>query len=224
MFFIKLLVCSAMLAVLCTTTQGMAMTRITLPKSVSPEGATLTEALLKRRSIRAYAEESLTLDEVARLLWAAQGSNDPSGLRTAPSAGALYPLEVLLVAGNVSGLEAGVYRYHPRHHVLETIVEGDHRGRLAEAALGQSWVAGAAAMLVITAVYERTTWKYGQRGKRYVHIEVGHAAQNALLQAAALGLGAGVVGAFDDAAVAKILALPDSEHALYLLPIGRAAD
>lgn len=224
MFFIKLLVCSAVLTLLCATTQGMATNRISLPKTASPGEVTLAEALRERRSVRAYAEEPLTLDQVARLLWAAQGSNAPSGLRTAPSAGALYPLEVLLVAGNVSELQAGVYRYHPRHHVLELIAEGDHRGRIAEAALGQSWMADAAAMLVITAVYERTTWKYGHRGKRYVHIEVGHAAQNALLQAAALDLGAGVVGAFDDSAVAKILALPASEHVLYLLPIGRAAD
>lgn len=224
MVFIRLMRCSAIIALLCSMQQGMAMTRITLPESVSLEGPTLAEALLKRRSIRDYAAGSLTLAQVAQLLWAAQGTNDRSGLRTAPSAGALYPLELLLVAGDVAGLTAGVYRYRPRHHALERIAEGDHRSRLAEAALGQSWAARGAAMLVITAIYERTTRKYGHRGKRYVHIEVGHAAQNVLLQAAALGLGAGVVGAFDDAAVARILQLPASEHPLYLLPVGWPTD
>jgi SagB-type dehydrogenase family enzyme len=195
------------------------MTPIELPQPIHEE-STLAEAFAKRRSVRDYAERALTLTQIAHLMWAAQGVNDPSGLRTAPSAGALYPLELLLVAGVVSGLASGIYRYHPRHHVLELVAAGDQRRRLAKAALGQTWIADSAAVLVISAVYERTTRKYGPRGKRYVHIEVGHAAQNALLQTAALGLGAGVVGAFDDAAVAKVLALSAAEQPLYLLPVG----
>ena len=112
----------------------------------------------------------------------------------------------------------------PRQHALQLLHAGDRRDRLARAALGQSWVADSAAVLIITAVYERTTRKYGERGKRYVHIEIGHAAQNVLLQAASLGLGAAVVGAFDDAAVANLLDLPVPEQPFYLLPVGWPAN
>jgi len=200
------------------------MTGIALPEPIAHEGLTLADALDKRRSVRGYAKRSLTLAQVGYLLWAAQGTNDPTGLRTAPSAGALYPLELILVAGDIAGLDSGVYRYRVQPHSLELIAAGDYRTRLANAALGQAWIAHSAAVLVVTAVYERSTRKYGHRGKRYVHIEVGHAAQNALLQAAALGLGATVVGAFDDAAMAQLLELPASERPLYLLPVGWPAD
>jgi SagB-type dehydrogenase family enzyme len=204
--------------------QDHSMTRIVLPEPDVHDSAALTEALNRRRSVRDYAEHELTLAQVARLLWAAQGTNDPSGLRTAPSAGALYPLELVLVAGKVAGLKSGAYRYQVRRHALKLVAEGDLRSRLAKAALGQAWLANAAAMVVVTAVYERTTRKYGKRGERYIQIEVGHAAQNVLLQAAVLGLGAAVVGAFDDAAVVDVLGLPDFEHPLYLLPVGWPVD
>jgi len=200
------------------------MTRIVLPESDVHDGSALAEAFDKRRSVRDYTERELTLAQIARLLWAAQGTNGPSGLRTAPSAGALYPLELILVAGNVAGLKSGVYRYQVRRHALKLVAEGDLRPRLAKAALGQAWLADGAAVVVVTAIYERTTRKYGKRGTRYIQIEVGHAAQNVLLQAAVLGLGAAVVGAFDDAAVVDVLGLPDLEHPLYLLPVGWPAD
>jgi SagB-type dehydrogenase family enzyme len=155
------------------------------------------------------------------LLWAAQGFNDPRGLRTAPSAGALYPLETYLVAGNVQGLAPGVYRYRPDGHKLERLLEGDKRHVLAGAALGQRPVSEGAVDIVFTAVYSRTTGKYGERGVRYVHIEVGHAGQNLCLQATALGLGAVTVGAFVDELVAKALNLPQNEQPLYIIPVGR---
>jgi len=196
------------------------MSVVPLPEAMLQRDAPLVEALQRRRSVRAYAPRSLDLQQVAQLLWAAQGCNDPAGLRTAPSAGALYPLELLLVAGDVSGLESGLYRYRPASHSLETLQRGDLRAGLADAAFSQRWLADSPALLVITAIYERTTGKYGTRGRRYVHIEVGHAAQNALLQAAALGLGAAVVGAFEDSVVASLLGVPGGEQPLYLLPVG----
>ncbi len=178
-------------------------------------------ALRERRSVREFARAALTPAEISQLLWAAQGMTSRDGLRTAPSAGALYPLELYLVVGAVQGLEAGIYNYVPDGHRLVRKVSGEHRRELAAAALGQECVADAAVVLVFASVERRTTRKYGSRGARYIHIEVGHAAQNVLLQATALGLGAVVVGAFDDAKVAALLNLPAGEAPLYLVPLGR---
>jgi SagB-type dehydrogenase family enzyme len=180
------------------------------------------EGLLnQRRSVRDFADLPLGLAEVGQLAWAAQGETHGDGLRTAPSAGALYPLELYVVAGAVDGLEPGVYRYRPQAHSLEATGEGDRRSALARAALGQSWLSEAAAVFVFAAVYERTAWKYGTRAERYVHMEVGHAGQNLFLQAEAQGLGTVVVGAFDDAEVARVVGLPPDQRPLSLMPVGK---
>jgi SagB-type dehydrogenase family enzyme len=203
--------------VLHTTTKN----RIKLPRPRHNGGLSVEQALLQRRSVRDFKSGSLTLAEVSQLLWAAQGTTDPGGFRTAPSAGALYPLEIYIVVGQLEELGAGVYKYIPFDHQLVRIAEGDKRRELSTAALNQSWVKNNAALLVFSAVEYRTTQKYGRRGIRYVHIEVGHAAQNVFLQATALNLGAAVVGAFDDESVERIMAMPADEHPLYLMPIGR---
>jgi SagB-type dehydrogenase family enzyme len=176
----------------------------------------LEEALAKRRSIRSFSSAKLTWEEIGQLLWAAQGITEKrDGLRTAPSAGALYPLEMYVV------LDSGVYHYQPRHHELKRTFENDVRGALSRAALGQESVREAPAVFAIVGVFERTTWKYGERGQRYVYMEAGHAAQNLLLQAAALGLGTVPIGAFHDEQVEKLLKLPKDQKALYLIPAGR---
>jgi len=194
---------------------------ISLPEASLEGKVSVEEALFERRSIREYSDASLSLEEVSQLLWAAQGMTADWGGRTAPSAGALYPLEVVLVAGNVEGLDAGVYRYEPPEHRLAAMQPGDIRGELAVASLGQSSVSDGAIVLVIGAVYERTTAKYGERGVRYVHMEAGHAAQNVCLQATALGLGNAVVGAFSDSEVKETLGLAEDEAPLYVIPVGR---
>lgn len=194
---------------------------IRLPDPAHSGAASLEDLLARRRSVRDFAARPLALAEVAQLAWAAQGVTHGDGLRTAPSAGALYPLELYVVAGAVEGLEPGVYRYLPAGHHLELASAGDRRRPLATAAFGQGWVGGAPAIFVFAGVYERTTWKYAERGRRYVHMEVGHAAQNLFLQAVALGLAGVVVGAFDDAAVASVLHLPEGVQPLSLLPVGR---
>ena len=181
----------------------------------------LEQTLLQRRSVRDYTGEPLILHEVSQLLWAAQGITDPRGLRTAPSAGALYPLEVYVVVGDVQSLSPGVYRYDPPKHKLVKVLDGDLRAKLADAALGQGCVKEGAINIVFTAVYERTTQKYGERGIRYVHMEVGHAAQNVYLQAVAFNLGTVVIGAFHDDQVREILSLPQQEQPLYIMPVGR---
>ena len=194
---------------------------ITLPKPQYDSEVSLEQSLLERRSIRKYTGEPVTLQELSQLLWAAQGITDPRGFRTAPSAGALYPLEVYVVAGDVENLVAGIYKYDPDEHDLVPVLDGDKRSELAYAALAQSFVKEGALALVFTAVYERTKVKYGERGIRYVHMEAGHAAQNVCLQAIALGLGAVTVGAFHDEQVAELLNLPDDEQPLYIIPVGR---
>lgn len=194
---------------------------ITLPEPRRDSAYPLERAFAERRSVREFRDTELRLEELAQLLWAAQGQITRSGHRTAPSAGALYPLELFVVAGNVQGLAAGVYRYQSSPHRLAPLAEGDRRQRLVEAAWSQRWLAQAPAILVIAGVARRTTAKYGARGVRYVHLEAGHAAQNVLLQAVALGLGATVVGAFNDGDVKAAAVLRDDEQPLYLIPVGR---
>jgi SagB-type dehydrogenase family enzyme len=157
---------------------------------------------------------------VSQLLWAAQGITSASGKRTAPSAGALHPLEIHLVAVHVEDLPRGRYDYDPVNHALTRRSVEDRRRELAAAAHHQDCVRNAAAVLVIAAVFERTTGKYGERGVRYVHMEAGHAAQNVYLQATVLGIGAALVGSFDDGAVKRVLELPEEEEALGLLALG----
>lgn len=188
------------------------------PRPASP--VSVEEALASRRSVRHFADAPLTLADAAQLVWAAQGITHAEGLRTAPSAGALYPLEIYLVAGTVAAAPAGVYRYLPAHHRLERTVAGDLRRALAAAAFHQNWIAEAPAMIVIAAVVRRTRLKYGERGERYVHIEAGHAAQNVGLQAVALGLGTTLVGAFADAEVKRVLGLTEEEP-LLLVVVGK---
>jgi SagB-type dehydrogenase family enzyme len=194
---------------------------IRLPEPVQNSDTSIEEALFARRSVRSYQDSPLTVEEISQLLWAAQGLTSPRGLRTAPSAGALYPLEIYVVAGNVDDLPDGVYKYRPYKHELTGLAEGDKRNELCNAALGQTSVRNAAAVIVISAMYERTTVKYGDRGMKYVHMESGHAAQNVFLQAVPLNLGAVVIGAFNDDAVKKILKMPESDQPLYIMPVGR---
>ncbi len=195
--------------------------RVSLPQPRLASAVSIEEALARRRSVRHFADVGLSLDDAAQLLWAAQGITHPRGLRTAPSAGALYPLEIFLFAGHVATVPPGVYQYDPQRRQLALVVSGDHRQQLAAAALHQTWIADAPAVVMIAAVFRRTTVKYGKRGIRYVHIEAGHAAENICLQAVALGLGTTVVGAFSDADVKRLVG-PGLEEPLLLIPVGKA--
>jgi SagB-type dehydrogenase family enzyme len=196
-------------------------TAVTLPEPRRDSAYALERAFSERHSMREFDKTPLRLEELAQLAWAAQGERGLDGRRTAPSAGALYPLELFVVAGNVRGLAAGVYRYQPARHRLVLVAEGDRRRALAGPAWGQAWIADAPAILLVAGVERRTTAKYGSRGVRYVHMEAGHAAQNVLLQAVALGLGGTVVGAFSDAALREAAGLEAGAQPLYLIPVGR---
>lgn len=194
---------------------------IALPTPLYDSQTSVEQALQARRSVRTYSSTPLSLSEVSQLLWAAQGLTHPEGMRTAPSAGALYPLEIYVLAGNVTNLPVGVYHYNPREHGLILIGEGDIRQKLFEAALQQSAVKDAAIVLIISAEYERTTVKYAQRGIQYVHMEVGHVSQNVYLQTESLGLGTVFIGAFHEDEVKAILHISEEETPLGLMPVGK---
>ena len=187
-----------------------------LPPPLGEGAISVEEALARRRSQRAFKPGPLTSVELGQLLFAAQGMTDPgTGRRAAPSAGATYPLETYVVTGD------GLFRYLVRGHALQCLRKGDHRAQLAAAALDQECLRDAAAVVVFTAVPERTTRRYGERGIRYIHMEVGHAAENLHLQAVALGLGSVPVGAFDDEEVAAVLGIAAPAVPLYLVAVGR---
>ncbi len=196
---------------------------IRLPQPRLDSRFSVERALRQRRSVREFSGAAISLEDVGQLLWSAQGITGPEGLRAAPSAGALYPLEIMLVAGNVTGLAPGVYSYSPAGHTLRAQAAGDRRAALAQGALGQAWMQRAPAIIVFCAAETRTTRKYGRRGISYIYIEVGHAAENVFLQAQALGLVAAVVGAFDERQLAPLLQLPGGEEPLYLMPVGKPA-
>jgi SagB-type dehydrogenase family enzyme len=204
-------------------------TEIHLPYPRLRGSVSVEEALANRRSVREYREEPVTIEELAQLLWAAYGISETTyGLRTAPSAGAQYPLELYAVVGDLGVktgegyLPAGIYHYDVYAHSLRMRKAGDYREALYRAALEQIWVLKAPVSLVFTAVYSRTTRVYGERGRlRYVPMDLGHAGQNVYLQATALGLGTVAVGAFYDDEISEILDLPPEETPLYIMPVGR---
>lgn len=194
---------------------------VELPSPIFKGTLSFEEVLTKRRSIREFKEEPINIQELSQLLFAAQGITAKWGGRTAPSAGALYPMEVYVVGGKIKGVDPGIYRYEPNNHRLIKVKDGDKRGDLLKAALFQSPIKKAPLSFVITAIYERTTGKYGERGKRYAILEAGHIAQNILLQAVALNLSGVPVGAFFDEMVKRVLELQEGEEPLYIIPVGR---
>jgi len=190
------------------------------PEPGGPRSTSLDSLLAARRSTRLYADSSLAGDVVLKLLWAGCGML-PDGRRTVPSAGALYPLRLLLVCGDVEGISPGVYRYAAEDSTLLLVMEGDRRADLGAACLGQPWVSGAPASIVIAAEPSIAAARYGGRGLRYVYLEAGHASQNIYLMCAAIGLGTVAVGAFVDSGVAAAVGLPDDEIPVYVMPVGR---
>ncbi len=195
---------------------------VPLPKPLLKGNMSVEEAIYKRRSMRDYKQEPLSLKELSQLLWAAQGITfQRYGFRSAPSAGATYPLELYISVKEkgVLNLRAGIYHYNPFDHTIELIKDGDFSEELTKAALDQPWVRKAAICIIITANFERTTSVYGERGVRYVYLEAGHVGQNIYLQATALNLGTVAIGAFHDDWVRSIVGC--SEHPIYLFPVGR---
>lgn len=197
---------------------------IPLPAPASQDTVlSIDEVISARRSVRSFSESGISLEELSGLLFAAQGVTSTSGFRTAPSAGATYPLFIYVAVLDVDSLQPGIYLYVPGENSLSPVAEGNRLPELGEAAHGQPWVSSVPAVIAITADFSRTTSVYGERGESYVYIEVGHAAQNLYLTCTALGLGTVAVGAFDDQRVVEVLELPDDRTPVYLMPVGEPA-
>jgi len=204
--------------------RSVALPSIELPPAATKGNISVEEAMARRRSIRHYSLKPLTLGSLSQILWAAQGITETDGgFRTAPSAGALYPLELYVAVrkDGVEGLSEGVYHYHPVGHTLALVEDGDVSADLEAATWGQEIVKEAAATIVITGVLSRTTEKYGRRGTQYMFQESGHVAQNVFLQATALGIGTVAMGAFGEAAVRRVLGAKADEKPLYVQPLGK---
>lgn len=189
-------------------------TIIKLEKPEPTGSMSLEEAIAARRSKRDFLSQPLSLEQIGRLAWAAQGAGPGGRYRNAPSAGATYPLELFLVTCD------GMFRYLQAEHALDKIFDSDLRAGLASAALGQGFIEAAPLTVVFAAEFERTTNRYGRRGVRYVYMEAGHAAQNVHLQAHAIGLGSVAVGAFDDNAVSEVMSLPENLGPVYMVTVG----
>ena len=189
------------------------------------------QALATRRSHRSFQDRALSAEQLSQILWSAYGVTLPipgergarlrGGLRTAPSAGAMFPFEIYAIIGNVDGIEPGVYLWISEENKLIRRIDSDVREELAQAALGQMMVRDAPVSIFWSAVFSRMTNRYGPRGReRYVPMDLGHSAQNVYLQVTALGLGTVAIGAFIDARVSEILQLPTEEEPLYIMPVG----
>ncbi len=196
---------------------------VVLPKPSLDGKVSVEKAIQQRRTIRDFRETPLSISHLGQLLWAAQGITDPKGQgRSAPSGGARYPLDIYVVVGKkgIEGLEEGLYHYTPANHSISSMNKKDLRNEIGSASLGQMWMTRAPVMFVITAEYRRITGRYGDRGIRYAHIEAGHVGQNLFLQAEALGLGAGIVGAFNDTEVVKVIGISREHEPLLIMPVG----
>ncbi|NVM57576.1 MAG: SagB/ThcOx family dehydrogenase [Desulfobacterales bacterium] len=194
-----------------------------LPSPILDGDTSVEKAIKQRRTVRSFMAKPLTAKEFSQILWAAQGITEDRGYkRAAPSGGALYPADIYAVAGenSVEDLPAGVCHYHPANHSIEKIADGDKREEVAVASLRQMWMASAPVLFVVTLQYSRITMKYGDRGMNYAMIEVGHIGQNIFLQCQALGLAAGIVGAFYDKDVARAINARKNHEPLIIMPVG----
>ena len=203
------------------TATGPNMEKIKLPDPQQSNCNAIEEALFKKRSIAKYKNVPITCSDLSQVLWASQGIAESKDPKKSPSTEALFPLEVYAIIANVIGIPAGIYQYRPHTNELVRIAAGDMRNEIAKAALGRKSVRTAPAVIVVSAVYVRTTSKLGEKGIRYAHMEAGHAAQNISLQAVALNLGSVMIGSFHESDLKKIMHMDDREQPMYIIPVGK---
>ncbi len=211
-----------------TTDQRTVISTVSLPTPIIQGNMSVEQAIQNRRSVRHYNDQPLTLQDVSQILWAAQGITDKTqNLRSVPSGGQVYPLEVYIIVGKggVTGLSEGVYHYNPYNNSLEQTSKRDARSDLSQAANGQVWVKQAPADVVITGDYNKMVAKYKDETlcTRFVNLEAGHAGENIYLEAEARDLVTVALGSFKDDSVHTILGLPDNENTIYIMPVGHSA-
>lgn len=197
---------------------------INLPLAQTTGGVGINQVITKRRSVRRFSSQSLTLNELSQLLWSAQGITDPYGKkRSAPSAGAIYPLKLYVVVktNGVKGIDAGIYLYIPQNHSIRLIKKGDYMRKLAEISYGQFWIEKAPIAFIFCADPQRMMARYRERAWLYIHLEAGMAGENLMLCAVSLELGSCAVGAFWDNKLANLLQLPETQKPLLIIPVGK---
>jgi SagB-type dehydrogenase family enzyme len=198
--------------------------KIELPAPELMGKMTFQEVLKKRKSIRSFSTKPLNLKQLSYVLWASTGIQRKQGnyeFRTAPSAGALYPIETYLVVNNVEDLEKGVYHYSIKNHLLQQLRLGDFSKDVTLAALEQSMCMQAAVVFIWTAIFFRSKWKYKQRAYRYVYLDAGHIAQNLALSSTSIGLGSCQIGALFDDELNRIINVDGQEEsAIYMSVVG----
>jgi len=187
---------------------------IELPQPKTKGTVSIEETITKRRSVRNFQKKNLTIEQISQILWSAQGLTSKRGFRSAPSAGAIYPMEIYFASND------GLFRYIPQGHKIEKLKDGDLRSQLCNAAFGQDFISYAGISIIICCDYEKIISKYSKRGIRYADMEAGHITQNIQLQAVSLGLGSCPVGAFNDGSVSKLLQLPKNLTPIYIIPVG----
>lgn len=206
-----------------TSEQDGSIMAIKLPEPLYKGSLSLEEVIFRRISRRRFVSRKLTKEQISQLLWVTQGIKKDNS-RTVPSAGATYPLEIFIVIGDnsVEDISGGIYLYRYSKHTLDIHKIGDWRNELSKACWGQDFISTAPIDIVISAMFERTTTRYGKRGYQYAYMEVGHAGQNIYLESEALGLGTVAIGAFSDSGVCNVLELPEGFMPLYIMPVGYA--
>jgi len=204
-----------------------AITELPAVESVAGDGVDLRRAIEARRSVRQYSETPLTFDEVTLLLWLTQGVRERLGeratLRTVPSAGARHPFETVILANRVDGVEPGLHQYDAlEHRLVDLGAPADVAEQMMTACLGQEMILSSAATFVWVADPIRTTWRYGERGHRYIHLDAGHVCQNLYLAAGSIGAGVCAIGAFDDDEVNRVIGVDgETRFAVYVATVGK---
>lgn len=186
---------------------------LSLPKPLLKGSKSVEECIFERESIRSFKDKVIEIEKISQILWATQGKKGHK--RTVPSAGATYPLEIYVILK-----DKGYFHYNIDRHALELIIDEDISEKLASASWNQQFISEAYLNVILCAIFARTTQRYGERGVRYVFIEVGHCAQNIHLEAVSLGLASVPIGAYEDDKVKAVLDLPKNVEPLYIIPIG----
>ncbi len=195
--------------------------KISLPEPTFMSNTSIENALLSRRSMRIFKPESLSIEEISQLAWAAQGVNDPRGFRTSPSAGAFYPINLYIVTQNVENLPKGIYKYKAEEHELIQIASEENASQFFNSITTQYSLKNPAAIFIFSAKVEQIIASYGSFGKKFLYMEAGHTTQNLYLQTTSLEIGTTMIGGVNEKEIRQALNMSSYEHPLCMMPVGK---